>query len=260
VLILSTAAVAGDPLPYYDARLQPDGKPAAFVPQAKAAAVSTRQADARKTAENVLRQDIPGLHTDEHEFFATPHYVGSTEKFLTAPAAAAAPRQIARQFVASNADLFRVDPVEIDNARIERDFVSDHNGVTHLTFQQQINGIDLFGCEVLANVTARGVLINISSTMLPRPAGDFAPPAPILSPLDAIRAAAASIGIKMTADPTPLAAPEGVNHKQTWKNTPDFRGDEPITTDLIYFPSHNPTSARLGRSSSQRSELAIPMK
>ena len=34
---------------------------------------------------------------------------------------------------------------------------------------QQIGGNDLYGCEVRANVTARGELINISSTMLARP-------------------------------------------------------------------------------------------
>ncbi len=234
-----TPTSAGESLPYYDIRLQADGKPAAFVTQAKQAAVSARQKASRQAAEKLIGENVKGVRIDEHEFFATPHYIGSTDQFLTGPAQGTLigqPRLVARQFVADRADLFHISPVELDNARVERDFVSDHNGVTHLTLQQQINGIDLFGCEVLANVSPRGELINISSTMLPRPAGDFAPIAPVLSPLDALRAAAASIGIQMTADPSPLAGPDGVNRKQTWQNTPDFRADERITTELIYFP------------------------
>src|SRR5262249_49552069 len=113
---------------------------------------------------------------------------------------------------------------------------TDHNGVTHLTFQQQITGIDLFGCEVRANVTRNGELINVSSTMLPRPAADFRPPAPALSALDAIRAAAENVGIKMTVDPAPLAAPQGATGKQAWSQTPDFRPDEPVTSEKVFFP------------------------
>jgi hypothetical protein len=238
ILYACTFAMAGESLPYYDIRLDVQGNPVPFVLNAKSTALSAQTSLRNREAESLVRS-VPGLRIDTHEFFATPHSIGSTDRFLT-PAVPAnqpfSPRSVARQFISDHQPLFNLDPVEISNARIERDFVTQHNGVTHLTFQQQINGIDLFGCEVLANVSRRGELVNISSTMLARPQGNFPLPAATITPLQAIRAAAANIGVTITVDPTPLNQPEGITQKQTWNKTPDFRTDEAVTTELIYFP------------------------
>jgi hypothetical protein len=145
------------------------------------------------------------------------------------------PREVVRTYVNGHANLFEIGANEIDVARATRDFQTRHNGVRHVTLQQQIAGIDLFGCEIRANLTGRGQLINISSTMLPRPAGDFQPLAATVSALDAIRIAAANIGVAITVDPEPLENPSGPELRQTWSRTPDFR-DEPITTHRVYFP------------------------
>ncbi len=231
-------AEAGEPLPYLDVRLQEDGQPR---PETRAALHSVRgaaEAEARHSAKVRLEQTVPGVRVDDHEFFGTPHFVASWQANLTgpAPAGAADGKTVTQQFIAAHPALFEINPTEIDRARVDRDFYSPHNGARHLIYQQQIGGVDLYGCEVRANVSARGELINISSTMIPRPAEDFRPPAAVLSPLEALRAAAENIGVKMTVDPQPLATPQGATQQQTWTPTPDFRADEPITTELIYFP------------------------
>jgi hypothetical protein len=233
-----SAASAAESLPYFDIRLASDGRPTAVVRASVEPLREGASRERRVAAVRQLQRRFPGVRVDEHEFFATPQYVASTREFLTPPRVAGtwSPRGVTRGFISQNPALFEIDAVEIDRARIERDIVTPHNGVTHLTYQQQIGGIDLYGCEVLANVTRNGELINISSTMLPRPAGDFITPAPALSALDAIRAAAANVGITMTVDPEPLAPPAGATQKQVWGPTPDFRPDEPITSERIYFP------------------------
>lgn len=229
---------AAEPLPYYDIRLDDDGLARSFVTDAiRTARANDRQmaVDAARTA---LRTKFPEASIDPHQFFGTPHWIASSSRWLTPPSMnfAMSPRSVVRDFVAAHAALFEIDAAELDASVATRDFQTAHNGITHLTLQQQVRGIDLYGCEVLANVTAQGELVNISSTMLPRPAGDFQIPRASLTALDAFRAAAANVGIAMNSDPTPLAAPAGVSQKQTWNNTPDFRADEPMTSELIYFP------------------------
>jgi len=227
-----------EPVPYYDIRLDEDGLTRSFVVDALEAVHSGARQQAVDAGRENLRRLVPDAMMDAHPFFGTPHWVASTSRFLTPASkdAAFAPRDVVKAFVADHAAYFEFDAAELDKAALSRDFKTAHNGVTHLTFQQQIGGIDLYGCEVLANVTRDGALINISSAMLPRPAGDFRTPPATLSALDAIRAAAASVGIVMTAELFPANAPSGVTMKQSWKNTPDFRLDETITSELIYFP------------------------
>src|SRR5262249_23486529 len=73
-------------------------------------------------------------------------------------------------------------------------------------------------------------------TMLPRPAGDFAVPRAKLSDLEAIRAAAGAVGVKVTTDPTPAEEPQGPSQKRHWNNSEDFRADQAITTERVLFP------------------------
>lgn len=225
------------PLPFYDVRLD-DGSPVESVRAAIAASQSPEARAARASEAARLQERIAGLRIEDHEFFGTPASVGSTLRLLTAPLARESfqPRDVAKSFVAEHAALFEIDVSELDHARMSRDFGTQHNGARHLTFQQQIGGVDLFGCSLKANVTRRGELVNLSSTMLPRPESDFAVPRVALRPIEAIRAAALDIGVAMTVDPMPIDAAQGPARKQTWTSTPDFRTDVPITTELVYFP------------------------
>lgn len=245
LVFLSTAGVRSatppihdEPLPYFDIRLDADGLTRSFVEDAWQVTHNggVRQAIDKERA--ALRQAIPDVAIDLHQFFGTPHWVASTSQLLTPPAkdASFAPRAVVKAFVEQHAVLFEFDPAELDKAAMTRDFKTDHNGVTHLTFQQQLRGVNIYGCEVLANVTRDGALINISSGILPRPTGDFQTAAIQITALDAIRAAAANVGIAVTVDPTPASAASGKTMKQTWNNSADFRADEPITSELIYFP------------------------
>jgi hypothetical protein len=217
----------------FDARVGPDGTPVRGVLDALA---KRGKAPEREGALARLRARVEFLAVDEDQILGTPGFVRSWKQMLTGENAGAAPAAVVRGFVKEYADLFEIDAGEIDAARVTRDFVTDHNGVRHLTLQQQIKGVDLFGALVKANVSREGRLVNISSTMLTRPAGDFAAAEGKLSDLEAIRAAAASVGVTMKTDPTPAEEPQGPSRKRTWNNSPDFRADQRIVTERVYFP------------------------
>ena len=226
------------PLFDLDVRLAADGTPAPGVSERNG---ELRRADAlaaRSAELAALRARIPLLRVEDHALFGTPHWIASTATFLTPPARDDVfdAVEVTRAFVAAHPGLFEVVPEELELARRERDYLTRHNGVRHLTFQQQIGGVDLYGAELRANVTRHGELINVSSTMLPRPEGDFQPAATRLSALQAIHFAAQSIEARITVEPSPLRAARGDARVQEWSGTPDFRSDMPVKTEFLYFP------------------------
>src|SRR5262249_31592043 len=154
-----------------------------------------------------------------------------TAEFLTEPIQGGLfdPAAVVRGFVAAHRGLLEVAPEEIDLARRSRDYATRGASMRHLTFQQQIGGVDLFRAELRANVDREGRLMNVSSTMLPRPESGFSPAAVRMDAASAIRAAAGYIGAGLTVEPAPVGAAIGASQLQTWASTPDFRADRAVT-------------------------------
>jgi hypothetical protein len=220
-------------LPYLDARLEVD-VPRESVRRAILEGRDAGQVAARAEALSRLTSRVPGVRIDADPLFGTPHFVGSNRSLLTEPGGFTA-RGAVHHFVSTYRGLFEIEPSELGAARMAREFVTKHNGVTHFTYQQQLAGIDIWGAELKANVTKDGALINISSTMLPRPAGDFATTEVLFEARDALAAAAVDAGIELTRVLVPATSPEGPALKQTWEPTIDFRSDIPITSERIWF-------------------------
>ena len=220
-------------LPYFDTRLEVDVAKESVRRVVAESRTATQVVD-RLEAQGRLLSRVPGVRIDEDAFFGTPHFVGSTRSLLTRPNGFT-PRGAVHNFVTSYAGLFEFDPLELDEARVEREFVTRHNGVTHLTLQQQIEGIDIWGAELKANVTVDGALINISSTMLPRPEGGFATEQGIYNASDALRAAARDAGILLKSDLRPASSPKGAELLQTWEPGEQLRAGLPVTSERIWF-------------------------
>ncbi len=220
-------------LPNFDIRLAADGTPTRGVLDAlakHAKGAEYREALAR------LRGRVEFVRIDEDACLGTARFVGSWKEMLTEANAGAQPRDVVQGFVKQYAGLLEIDAAEVAAARVTRDYATDHNGARHLTLQQMVKGVDLFDAGIRANVSQDGRLINISSTMLTRPAGDFLAADWKLSDVEAIRAGAKSVGVVVTADSTPAEEGRGASGKRTWKNSADFRTDQAITTERVLFP------------------------
>ncbi len=225
------------PLPYHDVRRVDDE----VIPRVRAAIGASRiglQRSARAIDEARLKSRVAGVQIAEDEYMGTPHFICSTRELLTEAAEGQwSPKSISQDFVNEYSALFEINGDELDRARPARDFSSKHNGVTHLTFQQQIDGIDIWGLELRTNVTEQGQLINISSTMLPRPDEDFAVPSVSISAARAVALAAANIGIDLNATRLRTqGSATGANSKQIWQTPAGLRADEPLTSQMLYFP------------------------
>lgn len=225
----------------FDARVNPDavgedGHVWAGARQSLAAWRASPAGQARQQAAAAMLAKTPGLRIDDDDLFGTTGWVASTQALLTAPAAEVGPVDVVAGFVHDHAALFEINALEIPAARVAREYITRHNGVTHLTFQQQHAGVDLHGCEVRANVTRDGRLINIASTMLPRTAAGFTVTEFKLDAGRAVIAAARHAGITLQQTPVEAQPAAGITHKTTWKTPPELRPDEPVVSERVYFP------------------------
>ncbi|MBX3408378.1 MAG: M36 family metallopeptidase [Phycisphaeraceae bacterium] len=235
--------------PFFDIRRDEAGRPTAEVTAAISAARGQAQfaMDARTAAETALRAKVPSVIVTRDALLDLPFEVLSTSEWLTAgapnEAARRAPEGVVREFLTQFGGVFELSPETLNHARLARGYKTDHNGVTHLDWHQQHNGADIVGCTLRANVLPDGRLMNIGSSMLPRPEGGFQTPAIAISPLDALRIAMENVGIKLESEPTSEIAGGDAeanwqDHRRVWRGVTELRPDEQpeVMTRLVYFP------------------------
>ncbi|MBK7643410.1 MAG: M36 family metallopeptidase [Planctomycetes bacterium] len=222
-------------LPWFDARTDAAGVPLPGLRTAIGAARNASLTAQRAHEIEILARSVPGLRVEDDPMLGTPRWIASTQSLLTHPVPGGFQAlDVLRGFVANSPALFEAAPEEIGRARISREYRTSHNGVTHLTLQQQLGSVDIRGCEIRANLTREGSLINVSSTLLPRPSNDFSASAVELTPITALEIAALSLGVR-GASFAALGGPSGPALRQSWASQ-DLRSDEPITSELVYFP------------------------
>jgi hypothetical protein len=222
--------------PFFDIRIDVDSLPLDRVTKASTARLIGDIAAARNADIARLTRFVPDVTVDQDPFLGTPSSIRSTSRNLTAAAKAESASDLISTFITEYPALLEISSDELKAARVERDFFTDHNGIHHLTWQQQIRSVDLYGCELRANIAANGEIINVGSTMLPRPASDFDVMAPAITDADALIIAARDAGVELSQTPVPAADAEGPTLKRTWEPHPDLRSDEHIATSLVYFP------------------------
>lgn len=76
-------------------------------------------------------------------------------------------REVARTFLFENLALFNLTGPDVSEIRISREYVTQHNGVTHLTIQQQAAGIDVFAATIKINIDREGRVLTVSSDLMP---------------------------------------------------------------------------------------------
>src|SRR6266508_5973696 len=206
---------------------------------------------ARAAALDRARASIPDIKVDLDEIVASPKWVRSQNGFLGRAGNAAAalrPPQLAanrragnfqvpgvavagaaadphapiKSFLDANSGLFGHGAEVLNGARISREFLTAHNGLRTVVWEQQLDGIGLFQTLLSAHITQNGELVSLSSLFLPDtdlaaqlklPERTALVGAPPISAQQAIANTAGSIGVNLLPqavvplDPAP-AGPE----------------------------------------------------
>lgn len=117
----------------------------------------------------------PDVTLDRDPDFGTPHFIRRRGGFLSPAAPGTEPQAILGAFIRANARTMTLHPTDLEppHAHIVRDYQTKHNGVRHVRWQQQRDGLDIFGAHLTVNLTRDNEIINISSRALYMPSVQF---------------------------------------------------------------------------------------
>jgi len=141
---------------------------------------------------------------------------------------------LARRFLKQNNDLFRLGDGEVDGLRVARRDHTEHNGVTHLTLEQRVGGIEVFHAQLAMHFDRQGALIAATGELLPGVARAVNLTQPRLTAADALRRAAGYVEAEISGAITPRAPAAGAEQKQEFDKAAGFARDVPAR--LVYFP------------------------
>ena len=140
----------------------------------------------RAEALHTLQARIPGVRVDLHPIIGSPVWIHNRDGFLTGPdsedeilhplVAGESPSQTAdphwriKAFLNENSALFSHGAEALANARITRKYVTPHNGLRTVVWEQELDGIPVFEGLLCAHITKNGELVSLSSQFVPHPA------------------------------------------------------------------------------------------
>ena len=138
--------------------------------------------------------------------------------------------QIARGYINRMAKLLNLSKEDRKELRTSRKFVGKTTGITHLTLQQQANGIDVFGADLRINVAEDGRIINVSGEAIPNLRTSINTSVPTVSAEDAMANSVAATGIRDIKEHKNL----GLVY------FPMSRGDVRLSHKLTYLDADSP--------------------
>jgi uncharacterized protein (TIGR03437 family) len=141
---------------------------------------------------------------------------------------------IARRFLKDQSQLFRLRDEEVNNLKIERQDHTTHNGITHLTYEQRVNDVEVFQGNFKIHVDRFGSVLAASGELMPEAASRINRLDTRVSSIEALRRAAQFAGVETTINPAPRAESQSAERAISFGAVPDVAGK--ATARLVYFP------------------------
>ncbi len=179
---------------------------------------------------DALRELVgPGLRLTVDPVTGTPSHLARLDGYLTGASSLPA-GQVVRGYLETNARALGLTRPDLGTLRL-RSEDTDSGGISHVSFEQQVRGLRVFGNGVRAHVDADGRLISLQGAPVPGLAASTAsqPTAAVLPATSARSAAAADVGGTVDEDATlrsgqaPASAiwSNGDRAELVWFMTPD---------------------------------------
>jgi hypothetical protein len=124
----------------------------------------------REAVVNRLKSRVPNAQIAFDELLQRPGFISRRQGFLTDPDDADDSHRVVKTFLNEHSDLFNHGAATLDSTAIKRDYVTAHNGLRTIVWEQQLDGIPIFEAVLKAHVTKRGELVNVESRLLADPA------------------------------------------------------------------------------------------
>lgn len=111
------------------------------------------------------------------------------------------PLDIALRYVEQSTEKWQLDKADVANALVSDQYLTQHNGVTHLYFLQRYAGIPVYNAILSVHVTADGKVGFSNSRFVAHLANKVNATAPLVTPLQAIVRAALQLDLPGKAAP-----------------------------------------------------------
>lgn len=187
----------------------------------------------RQAREFRLKRQRPSVQMRWSSLTGTASRIWSFTESIGAPTQGDA-ATTARRFIKDNPDLFKMSDGEVDELRMTRRYRTAHNGLTHMTFQQQVNGRDVFQAEYAVHVARNGSVVAASGELIPEVTRAVNASSPRLTAAEALRIAAGEVDEQITGPVVLRVQPGGPDQRQEFDRAAGF-GDH-VKAGLVYFP------------------------
>ncbi len=215
----------------------------------------------RNAARAHLRARLPDHKLDWDDTTGGPRWIISANGFLSGPKGEGkgisaetarglppgVPHRAVKGFLREHAPLFGHDDSALNDARVTREFVTPHNGLRTVVWQQELDGLPVFEGTLISHTTRDGELVSVASAFVPtagaaeRRARNRIPPH--ISAAQAVAKAAGNLGEQLTAGAV-VRLPEraqrrpGVAHF----SAPQLKGD--TEARLVWLPLRDTPARR----------------
>lgn len=211
---------------------------------------------AKANASAALQSRVPGVKISTDKVLGTPRMVSAREGFLTGShglggavsepflqaVPANDPHRVIKAFLNEHAALFGHDATALSSARLSRDYVTRHNGLQTVVWEQTQDDIPVFEGLLVGHVTRNGELVNLADHFVadPAKAANSGTPnratllaSPTITAAGAIARAGADIGSSVDETAvTQARAPQGSERRQVLKSS-GLTG--PAYVQLVWF-------------------------
>src|SRR5262245_36621903 len=180
-----------------------------------------------------LKRARPSVRVRWSSLTGTPSRLYRHTETLSDPTSADA-GAVARGFLIGNDDLFRLSGTEVEELKEARRYRTEHNGVTHMTLQQQIDGIEIFQATMAMHFNREGAIISASGELMPGAARSINLNQPKVAAVEALYKAAEQSGTEIKEQPALILSTAGADSRQEFAGGQSFERD--VKARLVYFP------------------------
>ncbi|MDB6024302.1 MAG: hypothetical protein JWM68_525 [Verrucomicrobiales bacterium] len=219
--------------------------------------------DDRKAMVKALKSHVPNANVRVDKLLGAPEFISSYSHFLTGPngqggaVSAAQAKLIApgdahgpvKAFLNEHSALFGYGSEILSSAQVKREFVTPHNGMRTVIWEQQLDEIPVFESILMGNITKNGELVNLSTHFVSdlKKAADAGRQnratggnEPSINAADAIVNAARSIKHFVARNQlSPSDEEQGPQKKRHFRATAVLNGE--INTALVWIPMDGQT-------------------
>ncbi len=207
---------------------------------------------AQAGAARELQTRVPGAKIEFEPITGAPKMVSVPGGFLTGAAGKGAaislralaaaraddPHRVTKAFLNEHRLLFGHGAEALAQARVTRDYVTPHNGLRTVVWEQTVDGIPVFQSVLIAHTTSRGELVSVSDQFVGSPDQAAAQGTPnraallagtVVAAAQAVALAAQNLGEELTAAKVATVGAANAGPEQAQKFTaPSLNGETEV--------------------------------